>query len=81
MVRTQIQLTEGQSRALKQLAAQQDKSVAELIRHSVDQFIKSAGVIGAEERRLRAVAAAGRFRSGRNALSTDHDRYLADDYG
>ena len=81
MVRTQIQLTENQSRALKLLAAQQNKSVAELIRHSVDQLINSAGVVDVKERRRRAIGAAGRFRSGHNDLSTEHDRYLAEDFG
>lgn len=80
MVRTQIQLTEDQSRALKLLAAHQGKSVAELIRQSVDQLVRSAGVVDVEERRRRAIAAAGRFSSGHNDLSTDHDRYLAEDY-
>ena len=36
MIRTQIQLTNEQARALKQLAAKEGKSVAELIRVSVD---------------------------------------------
>ena len=80
MVRTQIQLTESQSRALKLLAAQQGKSVAELIRHSVDQLVGSASVVDVEERRRRAIAAAGRFRSGHGDLSIDHDRYLAEGF-
>ena len=81
MVRTQIQLTEDQSRALKSLAARQGKSVAELVRQSVDQMIRSEGIIDLEERRRRAIAAAGRFHSGHDDLSTNHDRYLAEDYG
>jgi hypothetical protein len=80
MVRTQIQLTEDQSRTLKLLAAQQGISVAELIRISVDRLIGSAAVVDAEERRRRAIAAIGRFRSGKTDLSTDHDRYLAEDF-
>ena len=32
------------------------------------------------ERRRRAIAAAGRFRSGTPDLSTDHDKYLGDAY-
>lgn len=32
------------------------------------------------ERRRRAIAAAGRFRSGTADLSTDHDKYLEDAY-
>jgi hypothetical protein len=33
-----------------------------------------------EERRQRAIAAAGRFRSGIADLSLNHDRYLEDDF-
>ena len=40
MIRTQIQLTEEQAQRLKTLAAEQGKSVAELIRQSVDETIK-----------------------------------------
>ena len=80
MIRTQVQLTEDQSRALKQLAAQQGKSVAELVRQGVDQLIRSAGVVDLQERRRRAIAAAGQFRSGHTDLSTNHDRYLAETF-
>ena len=37
-------------------------------------------ITDAAERRRRAIAAAGRFRSGGPDLSTDHDRYLEDAY-
>lgn len=80
MIRTQIQLTEEQSRALKSLAARQGKSVADLIRQSVDYLIRAAGAIDMAERRRRALAAAGRFHSGDSDLSMEHDRYLAEAY-
>ena len=78
MIRTQIQLTEEQSRALKLLAAQLGKSVAELIRQSVDTFIRSNGTVDIAERRRRALAVADRFRSGLSDLSTEHDRYFVE---
>lgn len=37
-------------------------------------------ITDAAERRRRAAAAAGRFRSGAPDLSTDHDKYLEDAY-
>ena len=37
-------------------------------------------IIYPEERRKRAIAAAGRFRSGLTDLGADHDRYLEDAY-
>jgi hypothetical protein len=81
MYRTQIQLTESQMNGLKDLASTQKKSVAELIRQAVDVLLRSSGAINDEERRRRAIAATGRFRSGRHDLSTDHDRYLNEAYG
>ena len=80
MIRTQIQLTEEQAQRLKTLAAEQGKSVAELIRQSVDETIKGTGRVTADERLRRAIAAAGRFRSGQADISTDHDSYLAEAY-
>ncbi|MEK6583057.1 MAG: ribbon-helix-helix protein, CopG family [Nitrospirota bacterium] len=78
MVRTQIQLTEKQSKSLKKIAASRHLSVAELIRQSVDNMIKSASFVDIEERRRRALAAVGRFSSGLRDLSREHDKYLAE---
>ncbi len=80
MIRTQIQLKEEQVRVLKKLAAARGVSMAELIRQSVDALIRSSTGIGIsdEERRRRAIAAAGRFRSGRSDVSSDHDRHLVE---
>ena len=78
MVQTQVQLTEEQARALRNLASARQVSVAALIRQSVDTLIRSSGGIDIEERRRRAIAAAGRFRSGASNVSAKHDEYLAD---
>jgi hypothetical protein len=80
LVRTQIQLTEEQSHTLKALAAQRGVSVAELIRQSVDSLIRSSTGVSEEERRRRAIAAAGKFRSGQNDIATHHDDYLTEAY-
>ena len=80
MVRTQVQLSEAQAQALKALAAAQNKSPADLIRQAVDDFLRSMSGISLEERKRRAIAAAGRFRSGLSSLSTNHDRYLVEAY-
>jgi hypothetical protein len=37
-------------------------------------------IVDPTERRRRAVAAAGRFRSGISDLSSNHDKYLEDSY-
>jgi hypothetical protein len=80
MIRTQVQLTEEQARTLKILAVERESSVAELIRQSVDIFIRSTAGVTMETRRQRAIAAAGRFRSDKSDVSTDHDEYLAEAY-
>ena len=78
MIRTQVQLTEEQAQALRNLASARQVSVAELIRQSVDTLIRSSGEINIEERRRRAIAAAGRFHSGASDISAKHDECLAE---
>lgn len=80
MVRTQIQLTEDQARCLKALASARGVSMAELIRQSVDSFVKVAAGADPAERKKRAMAIAGRFRSGVRDLAKNHDRYLNEAY-
>ena len=81
MVRTQIQLTERQTQRLKALAKERGVSMAELIRESVDKLLNSPEAIDLEERKRRAIAAAGKFHSGLPDLATNHDHYLAEAYG
>jgi hypothetical protein len=78
VVRTQVQLTEDQALALKQLAAERGVSIAELVRIGVEHVLVSARLVDPESQRQRALAVAGRFHSGLSDLSTDHDRYLAE---
>ncbi len=78
MVRTQIQLTEEQARALKELAALRQVSMAELIRQGVDTVIRSATAVDEAARIQRAIEAAGKFRSGKKDVSEHHDDYLAE---
>jgi replication initiation and membrane attachment protein DnaB len=80
MVRTQIQLTEEQSKTLKKIAGKKHLSVAELIRQGVSTLMKT-GEVSMEERKERAIAAAGRFRSGKKDVSVRHDDYLAEAFG
>jgi len=80
MIRTQIQLTEEQAHALKDLAAAREVSLAELVRRAVNLLLRSSAYIDSEERRQRAIAAAGRFRSGQSDISSQHDRYLTESY-
>lgn len=81
MIRTQIQLTQEQYRALKRQAAEKHVSLAEVIRRAVSAMPADAQHATSEERRRRALKAAGRYGSGRSDVSARHDDYLADTYG
>lgn len=81
MVRTQIQLTEEQADTLRELAAKEGASMAELVRQAVDELIRERGEIGREERKRRALAAMGRFSSGLGDVAREHDRHLAEVFG
>jgi hypothetical protein len=77
MIRTQVQLTEEQARQLKRIAAERGISVSAVIREAVE---KAVAVDNGPARRQRALAAVGRFRSGKNDVGADHDRYLGEDF-
>jgi hypothetical protein len=76
MVRTQIQLTEDQAKAVKKLAVARGVSMAEFIRQAVESVIESHPDIDREERIRRARDIAGKFCSGKNDVSRKHDAYL-----
>jgi len=78
MIRTQIQLTEDQSRRLKAAAATRGVSVSELIRQGIDSVVAGTAAPSREERLQRAIEAAGKFRSSRHDVARRHDRYLSE---
>ncbi len=79
MIRTQVQLTEEQSQALREMAAQEHVSMAELIRRALDHWLKMGGQASLDERRRRAIAVSGRFHSGLGDLAERHDYYFAEE--
>jgi len=81
MVRTQIQLTDTQVEALRQLSSASGRSMADLIREGVDQLLAAKGNVTREERTRRALEAAGRFASGQSDVSREHDRHLSGAFG
>ncbi len=78
MVRTQIQLTDKQAEELRRLAIERGVSTASLIRQGVELVLRSAKATDREERKRRALAASGSYRSGLGDLSARHDEYFAD---
>jgi hypothetical protein len=81
MIRTQIQLTPEQAKALRRLAAAEGVSQAELVRRFVDEGLLRFRGRGGAERVRRALAVVGRFRSGHRDVSERHDRHLDEAYG
>ncbi len=79
MIRTQIQLTLQQARALHDMALERNVSMAALVRQAVDLFLQSASP-SLEERRQRALAVIGAFSSGRDDIAEEHDRHLVEAY-
>lgn len=79
MIRTQIQLTPEQAQGLKRIAAREQKSVAELIRLSVDAMIHSSGIDNQNDLRQKAIAVAGQLK-GPKDLASNHDDYLSEAY-
>jgi hypothetical protein len=80
MVRTQIQLTEAQTKTLQELALKQGVSMAELIRRSVDKYLEYHGGGDREALIARAREASGKYRNGLADLAGNHDRYLTEDF-
>lgn len=81
MVRTQIQLTEKQSRRIKAVARQRNVSMAAVIRECVDVGLRRS----APDRRelwKRAERFVGAFadREGKKDVARRHDKYLVDAY-
>jgi hypothetical protein len=81
MTRTQVQLTDRQLRALRHASAATGRSVADLIRQGVDQYLAGRTEPSREDRIERAIRMAGRFSSGRTDVSANHDKHLAEAFG
>ena len=81
MVRTQIQLTQGQATQLKRLAAASGRSMADLVREGVERLLQDQSGHSRTERMHRAARVFGSFASGSSDLSTRHDDHFADAAG
>jgi hypothetical protein len=86
MIRTMVQLTEEQLKALKDLAKARQTSVASLVRESVTQYVATATEeADREKKRLRALEFIkyieehpDEFRDieGKTDVSVNHDEYF-----
>ena len=73
-----IQFTDNQIRRLRDLAARQDRSLADLVRESVDRYVQTKSSADREELKRRAIAVIGRYRSTVRNLGNSHDKYFAE---
>ena len=78
MIRTQIQVTEAQLSALRQLSTESGRSISDLVREGVEAVISTRHGVNRAERIERAIRAAGRFSTGLKDGSAHHDRHLAE---
>ena len=81
MIRTQIQLTEEQAKRLREEARKEQRSMADLVRESVTEYLAKRPGVSRDELEARARSLAGSFRSGHPDLAENHDRYLDEAFG
>ncbi len=89
MIRTMVQLTEEQMKALKELAKARKTSVASLVRESVAQYVVTTNKeADREEKRRRALEFIELMKKepfhdkdGATDVSVNHDKYLAEIFG
>ncbi|GAB4397549.1 MAG: hypothetical protein OHK0052_19950 [Anaerolineales bacterium] len=83
MIRTIIQLNEAQNRALKELSAQYQVSVAELVRQGVDLLLaneQTQAKLRENERQQQLLSIIGIAQDTATDLATRHDDYLDEIY-
>jgi Arc/MetJ-type ribon-helix-helix transcriptional regulator len=78
MIRTQIQLTDEQARALRKIAAAEGRSMADVVRDGLSLLLRGRATADREAVKRRSLAALGRFRSGAPDLASEHDRHLGE---
>ena len=81
MVKTQVQLPEGDLAELRRLAAEEGVSVSELVRRGVKHVLDAKRKPSREELWERAMKVVGKYRSGKSDVAQRHDDYLAEAYG
>ena len=74
-------MTDRQIKALRQTSAATGRSIADLIRQGVDQYLSGRSELGQEERIERAIRVAGKFSSGLSDVSLHHDKHLSEAFG
>jgi len=77
MMRVQVQLSEAQLRALREAAAREEASIAEMVRRAIDRWLAASDAPSPDDR-VRVALNAPSFRTGVPDLAERHDHYLAE---
>ena len=80
MKRTQVQLTEKQYKTVKEISSSSNISMAEVIREAIDAYCPNKAIFANKEKIQKAIGIMGKYRSGYQDISKDHDRYLRQDF-
>lgn len=78
MAQTQIELTDEQMTALEKLAKEQNTSLPQLIQDNIKKLITEPAAKYTPAQKQQALDIVGKFKSGLNDLSTNHDKYFAE---
>ena len=81
MTRIQVRITDGQSKALNEIACAEGVPIAELIRRSIDQYVQLRGLKQANTSPDHWRSVIGKYASNSNDVSQFHDAYLSETYG
>lgn len=80
-VRTQVQLTQEQASALRVRARIEERSMADLVRESVTEYLVRRPERDRRTLLDRARELTGRFHSGYPDVAENHDQHLDEAYG
>lgn len=78
MAQTHIELTDEQITALEKLAKEQNKSLSQLIQDNIEKLIAGSAPRYTPRQKQQALDIVGKFKSGLNDLSTNHDQYFTE---
>ncbi len=78
MVRTQVQFTEEQLAAVRDIANQEGVSISQVVREGVNLLLRERRGPNREELVRRSLEGVGLFRSGTGDLAARHDEYFAE---
>lgn len=82
MKKLQIELTDEQWEQLEIISRENNLNIQNMISDGIEAWISSSGpiVTDPEERKKRFLSVIGKYKSGLIDVSTNHDKYLTEDF-